>query len=168
MILEWLGDHGATALTRFKLRGCSSVGSSPRVRGALWIHGDGRIEVGDRVFFDASFAPIEVYAWAGATIVIGDDSYLGGGTSLEATSSIALGARSHLGVFCKLMDNHFHPLVGDRHARPLPRPVVLEDDVDLGPRTIVLAGAYVTRGSRVVAGTVIGQRPRGEALRERR
>jgi acetyltransferase-like isoleucine patch superfamily enzyme len=163
MLLRSLGEQLAGRAARHKLRACASVGLAPRVRGRLWIHGDGEILVGDRVFFDAAFAPIELYPWAGASIVIGDDSYIAGGTSVEATCSITLGPRTHLGSFCKVMDNHFHPLVGDRHARPAPRPVVVEGDVVLGPRTIVLAGARVERGTRVGAGTVIKRSRPGDA-----
>lgn len=164
MLFDRLRERASGALALYKLRACASVGRSPRVRGRLWIHGDGEITIGDRVFFDGELAPIELYAWAGASIVIGDDSYLGGGTSFEATSSITLGARTHLGGFCRLMDNHFHPVVGDRHVRPAPRPVVVEDDVIMGARTIVLAGARVERGARVDAGTVLkrAKRPTSE------
>jgi acetyltransferase-like isoleucine patch superfamily enzyme len=158
MLFDLLRERMDGRVARHKLRACASVGLSPRVRGRLWIHGDGEIEVGDRVFFDAAGAPIELYPWAGASIVIGDDTYVGGGTSIEATRSITLGARVRVGGFCKVMDNHFHPLVGDRHVRPAPRPVVVEDDVVLGPRTIVLAGAHVDRGARVEAGTVLKRR----------
>lgn len=168
MIRDRLPPWVGRAITRFKLRGCTSIGASPRVRGILWIHGEGRIDVGDRVFFDAASAPIELYAWEGASLVIGDDCYLGGGTSIEATSSIVLGARAHLGAFCKVMDNHFHALVGDRHAPTAPRPVRLEEDVALGARTIVLAGAQVARGTRAESGTIIGRGPRGAPVEKSR
>lgn len=146
---------------RFKLRACRSVGASPQVTGRLWIHGEGEVRIGDRVFFDAAAAPIELYPWKGAVIVIGDDTYVGGGTSFEATASIEVGARVRLGGFSRIMDNHFHPLVGDRNLRPASRPVVIEDDVALGPRTIVLAGAHIRRGTIAPAGSIIN-RPRNE------
>jgi maltose O-acetyltransferase len=163
--LERLGQLLEAGVARHRLRGCERVGLAPRVSGRVWVHGEGRVIVGNRVFFDARGAPIELYPWRGASIVIGDDSYVGGGTSIEATSSIALGARARLGSFCKIIDNHFHPLVGDRHERPAPRPVVIEDDVTLGPGTIVLAGARVARGERFDAGSVL-KTPRGAGPRE--
>jgi acetyltransferase-like isoleucine patch superfamily enzyme len=166
MLLDRLSELLDVEVARYKLRACASVGLSPRVRGRLWIHGKGEVTVGDRVCFDAGGAPIEMYAWAGASIVIGDDSYIAGGTSIEATSSIKIGARAHLGSFCRVMDNHFHPLVGNRHVLPKPRPVVVDDDVALGPRTIVLAGARVERGARVLAGTVIRRPHRRDAHEE--
>lgn len=140
---------------RYKLRACASVGQAPRVTGRVWIHGDGEIRIGDDVFFDAAKAPIELYSWAGAAIVIGDGGHIEGGSSIEATESIVLGARSKIGAFCKVMDNHFHPLVGNRNVRPPPRPVVIEEDVTIGPRSIVLAGARVERGSRIEPGTIV-------------
>ena len=142
-------------VTRYKLRACASVGDAPRVLGSLWIHGKGRVELGHRVFFDAGGAPIELYPWEGAVISIGDDCYIGGGTSIEATESIVIGTRAHLGSFSKIMDNHFHPLHGDRNERPAPRPVVLEEDVTIGPCGIVLAGSRVTRGTSIASGTVV-------------
>jgi acetyltransferase-like isoleucine patch superfamily enzyme len=166
MPFDLLREHIDGRVARYELRACAAVGLSPRVSGRVWVHGDGEVIVGDRVVFDGSTAPIELYPWAGASIVIGDDSYLAGGTSIESTSSIKIGARARIEGFCSVMDNHFHPLVGDRHARPSPRPVVIEDDVVLGPRTIVLAGARVERGARVPAGTVI-KRPRSAATSAR-
>ncbi|MGH7280133.1 MAG: acyltransferase [Polyangiaceae bacterium] len=140
---------------RYKLRACASVGQAPRVTGRVWIHGDGEVRVGNGVFFDAAKAPIELYSWAGAAIIIGDGGHIEGGSSIEATESIVLGARSKIGAFCKVMDNHFHPLVGNRNVRPPPRPVVIEDDVTIGPRSIVLAGARVERGTCIEGGSIV-------------
>ncbi len=144
-----------STVTAVRLRGCRSVGSGVRVYGRLWIHGEGDVYIGDRVIFDGSLAPIELFPWAGATISIGDDSYIGGGTSIEATASITLGAKTNLGGFCRVMDNHFHPLVGCRHIVPEPRAVVFEDDIILGPRSIVMAGVHLANGTRYSAGSVI-------------
>jgi acetyltransferase-like isoleucine patch superfamily enzyme len=140
------------------LKGCTRVGEAPTVRGKVWIHGHGDIAVGDRVVFDAADAPIELHAKRGATIVIGDDSVLSGGASIDATSSITLGARCRVGAFCKVMDNHFHALRGDRHVRPQATPVVVEDDVELGADSILLPGAHVGRGSRIGPRAVVRRR----------
>lgn len=143
------------------LRRCDARGRDIRVVGRLWIHGEGRVVLGDRITFDAATAPIELFPWAGAEIVIGDDSVLEGGTSIECTQSVTLGARTHVGAFSRIMDNHFHPLVGNRHIRPRPRPVVFEDDVRIGPHSVVMAGVHLPRGARFAAAAVIrrGARP---------
>ncbi len=145
-------------ISRYKLRHATRVGLAPQVRGTVWIHGGGEIQIGDHVIFDGSFAPIELHAWQGATITIEDGCRIDGGTSIEATRSITLGARVRLGAFCRVMDNHFHPLVGNRDARPPARPVVVEQDVDVGARSILLAGAHVGRGATIGAGRVVSRR----------
>ncbi|HMJ53479.1 MAG TPA: acyltransferase [Polyangiaceae bacterium] len=128
------------------------------VRGRLWIHGPGRLEIGDRVVFDAATAPIELHVGPGAVISIGDDVYIGGGTSIEAQEAITIGVRCIIGRFSKIIDNHFHSVAGNRSERPRSVAVVIEDDVKLGPRSILLPGAHVGRGTRVVSGSVITRR----------
>lgn len=158
LVVPWAGRLEAL-VARYKLQRATSVGLDPRVRGRVWVHGEGQVEIGDRVVFDASLAPIELHSWRGAVITIGDDCYVGGGTSIEATHSIRLEAGVHLGVFCKLMDNDFHPLVGNRHARPTARPVIVGAGAEIRARSILLAGAHIERGARVGAGSVLQRRP---------
>jgi acetyltransferase-like isoleucine patch superfamily enzyme len=147
--------------TRYQLRRCSSVGAGVVVRGRLWIHGDGQVILGDGVVLDGRTAPIELFPWHSAEIVIGDGSVIEGGTSIEATKSVRVGARNRIGGFCRIMDSHFHALLGDRHIRPAPRPVTLGDDVTLGPRSIVMAGARIEAGESFGATSVIRHKAGG-------
>lgn len=140
------------------LRSCAHVGADARVRGTVWVHGKGDIRVGDHVVFDAADAPIELHAVQGATLVIGDGCRIAGGCSFDATSSIVVGERCQVGAFCKLMDNHFHAMRGDRQVQPPATGVVVEDDVVLGPFAILLPGAHLGRGCRVGAREVIRRR----------
>ncbi len=128
------------------------------IRGTVWIHGEGRIVLGHGVVLDAEAAPIELHAARGATLTLGDDCHIEAGCSLEATSSVTVGARCRLGTFSKVMDNHFHPLLGDRTERPAAIPVVIEDDVWIGERAILLPGTHVGRGSRIGPGMVVRRR----------
>lgn len=124
----------------------------------VWLHGGGTIRLGSRVVLDTSIAPIELHAEPTAEIVLGDDVYVAGGTAIEAQRSVHIGARTRIGVFCKIIDGHFHLLEGDRHERPPPSSVVVEEDVDLGPHCVLLPRAHVGRGSTVRAATVISRR----------
>jgi acetyltransferase-like isoleucine patch superfamily enzyme len=148
-------SFAATVWSRLQLLGCAEVGRSPSVVGRIWIHGPGRVLVGDRVVFDASSAPIELHAGPGAEIVIGDDVQVAGGTSIEAQSSVTIGERCRIQAYSKILDNHFHPLRGDRSVRPASTPVIIESDVTLGRRAIVLPGARVRRGTNVLAVSVV-------------
>ncbi len=147
--------------TWWKLRRCDRVGRGTRARGRIWIHGRGKVRIGADVVLDASHYPIELHPLEpDSEIVLGDGAYVAGGTSIEAVLSVRIGARTRIGAFAKLMDNHFHALVGDRHFRPPSSPVTVGSDVEIGARAILLAGAEAGDGSTIAPGAVITRRER--------
>jgi maltose O-acetyltransferase len=111
--------------------------------------------LGERVRLGGGDAPIELHAGPGAEIVIGNDVTIEGGTSIEALASVEIGDRSRIRSFCKILDNHFHLLAGDRQRHPPSAPVVIEPDTVIGSRSIVLPGARVQRGANLRAGSVV-------------
>lgn len=143
---------------RRKLRACSSVGDEARISGEVWIHGGGSVKLGARVHLDASRAPIELHAAPTAEIVLGDDVYIGSGASIEAERSVRIGDRCRVGAFAKIIDTHYHRLEGNRHEHAVVESVVVEDDVEIGPRSVLLPRAHVGHGSMLRAGTVITRR----------
>jgi len=143
--------------TRYQLRRCAVVGERPVVLGRVWIHGGGRIALGDGVVLDGHTAPIELHVQRGAVLSIGDGTRIEGGTSIEAQVMISIGPGCRLGAYTKLIDNHFHPVHGDRRKRPPSTPLVLEEQVTLESRVIVLPGAYLNRGAVVRAGSVVSR-----------
>lgn len=149
-VLDWVSVY--------RLRRRAEVGRDVVVRGELWIRGPGRIVIGDRVVLDCATAPIELHVGPGATIELRDDVYVGGGTSIESQKAVTVGLRSRIGRFSKIIDNHFHNAAGKRHERPPSVAVVIEDDVELGPRSILLPGAHLGEGTRVVSGSVVTRR----------
>jgi acetyltransferase-like isoleucine patch superfamily enzyme len=143
---------------RLKLWRCDSVGPQPTVLGRVWIHGEGRVRIGARVRIDGRVAPIELHAHPGAEISLGDDVVLESGASIEAQTRITIGDRVRLGRFSTVMDNHFHHLEGDR-LRPTPDySLVIEDDVVVGERSIVLQGAHLEAGAHVAKAAVASRR----------
>jgi acetyltransferase-like isoleucine patch superfamily enzyme len=113
------------------------------------------VYVGDRVRFCAAAAPIELHAFPGAEIRIGNDVRIEGGASIEAHRSVTIGDGAVIGAFCKIIDNHLHLVRGDRRRRPRSSPVVLEANVILGRRAIVLPGARLRSGTVVPAGALV-------------
>ena len=116
--------------SRLKLWRCAEVGASPSVVGRVWVHGPGNLRIGDRVRFDASDAPIELYVGPGAELVLGDDVEILGGTSIEALQSVRVGEACRIGAKCKVMDNNFHLATGNRQETPPSAPVVIEAGAD--------------------------------------
>jgi acetyltransferase-like isoleucine patch superfamily enzyme len=141
--------------SRFVLRRCADVGLAPWVEGRVWIHDGGSVYVGDRVRFCAAAAPIELHAFPGAEIHIGNDVRIEGGASIEAHRSVVIGDEVVIGAFCKIIDNHLHRVRGDRHQRPESAPVVIEAKVTLGRRAIVLPGAHLRSGAVVAPGALV-------------
>lgn len=114
--------------------------------------------LGDRVHLDGRACAIELHARPGAEIYIGDDVSIEPGVSIEATGVIRIGPRCHLGRFCKLMDNQFHAIRGNRAVRPEAGKLQVGADVELGPHVVLLPGAIVEDGCSIEPGRVVSRR----------
>ena len=145
-------------LSRLKLWRCAKVGARVQVLGRVYVVGGGQIEVGDDVVIDGHVVPVEFHVGRNGTLIIGEGCLLEGGASIEAQQRVELGARCRLRAFSKVMDNHFHPVVGSRHQRPDSTPVRLEANVEVGTRAIVLPGAWLEHDVHLAPGVVIGRR----------
>ncbi len=128
------------------------------VSGRVWLPGPGRVRIGRGVRLIGLRAPIELRAHEGGEIVIEDDVVIEDGTSIEATGSVRLCARSRIGPFCKIIDNHFHHAGGDRFERPEAVPVVIGEDALVGPRAVVLPGAEIGAGATLGPAQVLSHR----------
>ena len=130
---------------------------------------DPAIVLGDRV---------RVYTWTtfnlepGGCIEVGDDSILVGPVFMCA-ERITIGRRVLLSYHVTIADCDFHPHDpelrirdaianapgGDRDRRPplVAKPVVIEDDAEVGIGAIILKGVRIGRGARVGAGAVVAR-----------
>lgn len=119
---------------------------------------------------------VRVYTWTAFNVEptgmleIGDDCVLVGATFMCA-ERIVLGRRVVVSYQAVIADSDFHPIDpedrkrdaiansprGDRSQRPpyFSRPVVIEDDVQIGIGAIVLKGVRIGRGAQIGAGAVI-------------
>lgn len=144
--------------TRLALWRVAEVGEGVQLLGRVYIHGGGRITLGRDVVLDGRALPIELHAGPDGTLVIGDGTVIHSGASIEAQERVEIGPRCVLGRLSKVMDNHFHPVGGDRHQRPSSKPVILEAGVTLAPRAIVLPGAHLEANVQVGPGVVVSRR----------
>lgn len=94
----------------------------------------------------------------GATILIGDDVGMSG-ASVCCASSVTIGDRVMLGADSVITDTDLHPvhIVPRRHETRgvLAAEVVIENDVFVGMRAIILKGVHVGEGAVVGAGAVV-------------
>ena len=95
----------------------------------------------------------------GAKIVIGDDVGMSGCT-ITAATSVTIGNHVLLGSGCLITDSDLHPVdPEDRRAgyAGASCPIVIEDDVFVGARAIILKGVTIGKGSVVGAGAVVAK-----------
>ena len=91
----------------------------------------------------------------GAEIVIGRDVGVSG-CVISAAKSIHIGDRVLIGSGALIFDSDLHPLEGGiRHGRGACEPIVIEDDVFIGARAIVLKGVTIGKSAIVGAGAVV-------------
>ena len=95
---------------------------------------------------------------SGAKIVIGDNVGVSGCT-ITACKSIQIGYRVLVGSGAVIVDYDAHPIhPGERfNGGGAVAPVVIEDDVFVGARAIILKGVTIGRGSVVGAGAVVAK-----------
>ena len=96
----------------------------------------------------------------GAEVSIGSDTGLTG-TIICCAIRVSIGKRCLIGSDAMIVDTDFHP-VKPISRRYLPRPtsdpdhqVIIEDDVFVGARSIILKGVRIGHGSVIGAGSVV-------------
>ena len=144
--LRWLN-------AQVRLRHCR-LGRRVTVWGNPHVTATGEIALGDRVTVHSFLSRVQLSAGPGARLTVGDDTYINNGSVLSARRSVTVGERCQIATGVILMDADFHA-VGDLDAPGKAAPIVIEDDVWLATRAVVLKGVTVGRGAVVAAGAVV-------------
>jgi acetyltransferase-like isoleucine patch superfamily enzyme len=136
------------------------LGAHLGIRGRLIIKGSGKVVVGQHCFFDVATRQPNVLRTftPAATITIGESCYLNG-VEISSQASITIGNRCII-ADCLILDTDFHSIEINRHdpsAVVKTGPVVIEDNVWIGNRTIILKGVRIGKNSVIGAGTVVRQ-----------
>jgi len=140
---------------RWQLHRCDVLPLTVRVRGFVRVEKyGGRIEIGDRVRFEARTIPVEMVAWRDATITIGARTFINYGVSISAHRRVSIGTDCMVGNHVIIMDGDYHS-VSDHTQPGRIAPVIIEDNVWLGVRSTILKGVRIGRGSVIGAGSVV-------------
>lgn len=86
-------------------------------------------------------------------ISIGEDTIIGEGSVLDGRDKLAIG--NHVDITTEVMIYNSEHDIQDEQFRSRTSPVVIEDYVFIGPRTIILPGVKIGRGAVVGAGAVV-------------
>lgn len=144
----------AAGRARFYLRHCTRVGLFTRVYGRPRVSNRGTLLIGERVRIWSTTVPTEFAVFDQGLLDIGDNVSINYGTSIAATGSVRIGRGCMLGTYSMILDNDFHE-IEHRDVMPAPRPVVLEDNVWLGNRTLILPGVTIGHDTVIGAGSVV-------------
>jgi acetyltransferase-like isoleucine patch superfamily enzyme len=99
-------------------------------------------------------------------ISIGEGTYVNRYTMLDAHSEISIGRNCMVGPYCYITDANHGRAAGAlvKEQRMEAMPVVIEDDVWLGARVVVLPGVRLGRGCVIGAGAVVTHDVAAEAV----
>ncbi len=91
-----------------------------------------------------------------AVLRLGYDVGIAARTRINVGLSVSIGSGCRIGWDCDIMDGSFHRILWlDRPPNPVFEPVVIEDKVWIGSRTIVLQGVTIGANSVIGAGSVV-------------
>lgn len=129
-------------LTRHGLIVLSEGRPWPRV-----INLGGEIHTGNCQFYSGVRLEVD----EGARIEIGTGTYLNRNTLVHAAALVRIGRNCKISWDVVIMDTDMHTIPGKDSVKP----VLIEDDVWIGCRVIVLKGVHIGCGAVIAAGSVV-------------
>lgn len=144
----------SSAFAPMYLRSCTQLGTRTRTIGRPRVLNLGRIEIGDDVVIDSSFARSELVTAPGGRIVIGSGVVIEHGTVVLASRMVEIGDRTEVGAYCVISDSDSPDAISGVAADDA-SPIWIGDDVVLGTRVTLLAGATIGAGAHLMAGSVV-------------
>jgi acetyltransferase-like isoleucine patch superfamily enzyme len=141
---------------------CVAVGANFRMEQLPYLLGKGRIVIGDRVRLSGKPSiGFSNRLHPDPELIIGDGTFIGHDCSLVIATAITIGKHCLLAGGVKIYDVDAHPIDAARRRveEPFPpensRPVIIEDDVWVGTRAMILKGVAIGARSIVGAGAVV-------------
>lgn len=151
----WVNGRAVVG-AKWHLRHATRVGARVRVFGHPSVQNEGTLIIGDRVRLISTIATLEISVGPDGTLEIGDQAFINYGSSIGATKLVRIGPRCNIGSHVMMIDNDFHRLEPERRLElPPSAPIVLEENVWLGSRVIVLRGVTIGAHSVVGAGSIV-------------
>lgn len=153
-LLQKFADAASILNAQWRLLGKARVPLSVRLNGRLHITGEGELVFGCGVSLLGTVVPIELGTYTNGRIEIGDHTFINYGSSITARTSVKIGAHCFLGHYTFIMDNHQHDVV--RHMElPPSAPVIIEDNVWIGSKVVILPGVRIGCQAVIGAGSIV-------------
>lgn len=149
-------NHARTRWYRARYRANVRFGAGVHLAGALKVTGAGRVEIGERVYFDGAVGATRIDVAAGAVVRIGEWSYVNG-LAIVAAADVTIGTRCLLGD-AFIVTTNFHSTSVDRHApdaRVRVAPITIGDNVWIASQAAILPGVSIGSDAVVAYRSVI-------------
>lgn len=151
-----VGNGCAVLRARWYFRRADKLGKRVRVWGKPTVRNDGVMIIGDRSRLISTIVRLELVSERDGCLEIGESTFINYGCSIAANQLIRIGRNCSIGTHAILIDNNYHSLDPERrNERPPSAPIVLEENVWLGARVIVLRGVTIGANSVIGAGSVV-------------
>ena len=146
----------AAYILNAKLRflGKARIPHSVRLVGRMRVQGKGELAIGNAVTFVGTVVPVELDTFDEGRIEIGDETFINYGTSIAARALVKIGPYCHIGHYTFIMDNHQHDVVRHRELPPS-APVVIENNVWIGAKAVILPGVRIGQRAIIGAGSIV-------------
>lgn len=137
----------------FVKKNCARYGQGLTVTGPVKITGGGEITCGDNLLIKTDrYDPVKIHVAANARLSLGNKVFLNNRVHISCSENIVIGTHVDIADECLIIDNDFHG-VGNKLSKKAP--IIIEDDVWLATRVIVLKGVTIGKGSVIGAGSVV-------------
>jgi acetyltransferase-like isoleucine patch superfamily enzyme len=133
---------------------CTKVGKMVTVRGFARVEGGGTIIIGDYVKIWSHLGKTQLSVGKGAILHIGDHTFINTGVIISVRGKVSIGKNCQIANQVIIMDNDFHG-VEERDKPEMPQPIVIEDNVWLATRCMILKGVTIGKGAVVAAGAIV-------------
>ncbi len=155
-LASFIAEAWAMIHARLSLLSANHTGQRIRLWGRLVVSNHGQLWIGDRVRLKGLIVPIELTTGTQGRLEIGDRTFINYGCSIAAEKFIHIGADCSIGPYTNIIDNAFHQMDPERrNIMPESEPVIIEDNVWIGTRSIILPGVTIGKDSVIGAGSVV-------------
>ncbi len=138
--------------TKFQ-RKCDKLGQNVRIKGKIIFSGQGKLNSGDNLLIRSSnFNPVRIHIERNSNLTLGDQVFLNMGVHLSCSKEIIIGNHVDFGENCLIMDNDFHSL---DNSQPKIQPIIINNNVWIASRVIILKGVTIGSGAVIGAGSVV-------------
>jgi len=139
---------------------CFSVGNNLRADGDIpLIVGSGKIIIGDNVKIgNCNNWIVTSNLFEDPLLQIGNNTSINYQTAISVEEKVVIGNNCHIAGETRIYDNNSHALHYSNNRQMTKQdvaPVIIEDYVWLGLRSIVLKGVHIGQGAVVAAGSVV-------------